>query len=230
MLITVSPIEIGTIRLPDWHPRAADGTCPIRVFAIDHPDGVILVDTGPADDHDTINEWYAPTVTPIRDALNTAGFDERDIAAIVNTHLHFDHCGQNRALPHSPVWVQRDEVTASEAPHYTVPEWAAIEPERARIVDGDAELAPGVTLVSTPGHTPGHQAVLVDTGERRELIVGQACYLCSDFEHGDVTADNLHDSSWAAAAATSIERLVALRPARAHFSHDPRTYTASQGV
>lgn len=165
MRISVAPIELGTVTLPDFHPRAADGTCPIR------------------------------------------------------------------ALPHVPVWVQRDEIAASEAPYYTVPEWASIEPERARIVDGDAGLAPGVTLLSTPGHTPGHQSVLVDTGTRRELIVGQACYLCSDFEHGDVTADNLHDESWAAAGAASIERLASMGVHAAHFSHDQRVYRPdAQGV
>lgn len=183
MRITVAPIELGTIRLPAFHPRAAEGTCPIRVFAIDHPDGVILVDTGPGDDDEMIDELYAPDVTPIVSALNTAGYDERDVAGIVNTHLHFDHCGQNRALPHAPVWVQRDEVTASEAPLYTVPEWAAIEPERARIIDGD------------------------------------------------VTADNLHDESWAATGRSSIERLVSMGAHEAHFSHDPRVYRRdAQGV
>jgi N-acyl homoserine lactone hydrolase len=224
MRIAVVPIELGTVTLPDWHPRAADGTCPIRTFAIDHPDGVIVFDTGPGDDHETINELYAPDIRPISDALNTAGFDERDVTAIVNSHLHFDHCGQNRALPHAPVWVQRAEVEAATAEFYTVPEWATIEPDRARVIDGDVSLAPGVRVLATPGHTPGHQSVLVDTGDRRELIVGQACYLCSDFEQATVPADNLHDPTWSTLAARSIERLVALRPDVAHFSHDPRTF------
>ncbi|MDX2379242.1 MAG: N-acyl homoserine lactonase family protein [Acidimicrobiia bacterium] len=227
----VTPIELGTVQLPDWHPRAAGGTCPIRVFAVEHPDGVMLVDTGPADDHETINEWYAPDVRPIVTALNAAGIDERDVAAIVNSHLHFDHCGQNSALPRVPVWVQREEVAAAEAPHYTVAEWAAIAPERARILDGDAELAAGVTILSTPGHTPGHQSVLVDADGRRELIVGQACYLCSDFEEAVVPSDNLHDESWADTAAASIRRLVAVGADAAHFSHDLRMYARDgQGV
>jgi hypothetical protein len=68
--------------------------------------------------------------------------------------------------------------------------------------------------------------ILDDTGGRRELIVGQACCLCSDFERGDVTADNLQDSSWANAGRESMERLVALRADIAHFSHDPRTFVA----
>jgi glyoxylase-like metal-dependent hydrolase (beta-lactamase superfamily II) len=224
MGIAVVPIELGEVRLPDWHPRAADGTCPIRVFAIGHPDGVILVDTGPGDDHETINAWYAPDVLPITTALNAAGFDERDVTAIVNSHLHFDHCGQNRALPGVPVWAQRAEVAAAEAPHYTVPEWAAIAPERARIIDGDATMVEGVTVLATPGHTPGHQSVLVEHAGRTELVVGQACYLCSDFEDVVVPDDNVHDGSWAETARESLTRLASLGANVAHFSHDRRRF------
>ena len=192
----VVAIELGTVRLPEWHPRAADGTCPIRVFAVDHPDGMILFDTGPADDHELINEWYAPHVLPIREALQAHGLDDRDVAAIVNSHLHFDHCGQNRAFPDVAVWVQRDELAAAAEPAYTVPEWAEIEPGRRRELDGDESLADGVTVLSTPGHTPGHQSMRVHTGRGVELLVGQACYLCSDFEAVRVPEDNLHDGSW----------------------------------
>ena len=224
MKIAIVPIEFGHVTLPDWHPRSADGTCPVRAFAIDHPEGVILVDTGTGSDNETINEWYSPDVLPLATALNVAGIDERDVVAIVNTHLHFDHCGQNGALPRVPMWVQRAEIAAAEAPHYTVPEWVAITPERARIIEGDADLAPGVTILATPGHSPGHQSVLVEQGARRELVVGQACYLCSDFEDGTVPGDNVHDESWADTAADSLRRLTSLDAAAAHFSHDPRPY------
>lgn len=228
------PIELGTVTLPDWHPRAADGTCPIRVFAIGHPDGVVLVDTGPGDDDDLINEWYSPAVTPIVSALDAIGVDERDVTAIVNTHLHFDHCGQNAALPHAAVWVQRAEVAAAAERFYSVPDWTSIPPSRARTIDGDEVIAEGVTILSTPGHTPGHQSVLVDAGGERQLVVGQACYLCSAYERREVESDNLHDESWAAAGTESIERLRSFDPDIAHFSHDPRPFrrrsTSRQGV
>ena len=58
----------------------------------------------------------------------------------------------------------------------------------------------------------------------RELVVGQACYLCSDFEDGTLPGDNIHDESWADTAADSLRRLTSLDAAAAHFSHDPRPY------
>ncbi len=106
---SVTVLPLGVVRLPDWHPRAADGSYVIQGYAIEHPDGVILFDTGVADDHPVINEVYEPTMVPIVDALGAVGIDERDVTAIVDSHLHFDHCGQNRSLPSVPVYVQQSE-------------------------------------------------------------------------------------------------------------------------
>ena len=72
----VVTLDLGRVTLPDWHPLAAtDGFAIVRGFAIGHPDGVILFDTGVADDHELLNEMYQPTVVPIVDAVNRAGFD-----------------------------------------------------------------------------------------------------------------------------------------------------------
>ena len=85
---------------------------------------MIVFDTGTADDHPWLNETYRPTITPIVEALNGIGVDERDVEAIVNSHLHFDHCGQNRSLPWAPVWAQSAEYEMVDAKRYTIAEWA----------------------------------------------------------------------------------------------------------
>ena len=136
MASPVTVLDLGSVTLPSWHLRHADGTSLVQSFVIHHPDGLILVDTGYADDNEIINEMYTPDVIPIADALNGADIDERDIVAIVNTHLHFDHCGQNRSLPHVPIWIQATELEAAAGEHFTVPEWAFVETERLRKVDG----------------------------------------------------------------------------------------------
>lgn len=220
MIIEVTPLHLATVVLPEGHPRAADGVCDVYGFVVSHPDGTILIDTGPADDHSLINDLYQPNVTPLVTALHSVGVDERDVTAVVNTHLHFDHCGQNRSMPTVPVWVQRAELEAVRLPRFTVPEWAALPDERQRVVDGDEEIAPGVTLLATPGHTPGHQSVLVESLGRRELVVGQACYTCAEFEDGTLDPADLHDDSWWPSGVASLERLRALRPQVARFSHD----------
>ncbi|MFQ5968044.1 MAG: MBL fold metallo-hydrolase [Acidimicrobiia bacterium] len=204
-----------------------DGTCEIYGFLIHHPDGKLLVDTGVADDHPAINDLYRPTVVPIVTALNEAGVDERDITGLINTHLHFDHCGQNRALARVPVWVQAAEMEASLDGEYTIAEWAHLDSARQRLVSGDVQVAEGVWLITTPGHSPGHQSVLVEEdADRRALIVGQCCYNVSEFSSGEIPASDMHDESLLETGRESLDRLRSLRPDRAFFSHDSAVFEA----
>ena len=256
-VVALRRLALGRVTLPEWHPRAAAGSCPINAYAIDHRDGVLVVDTGPRTGHPLIDELYHPEVITIVEALNRVSIDERDVVAVVNTHLHFDHCGQNHLLPHAPVWLSAAEVAAAEEPHYTVPEWAAVEPSRLRIAGDEEELAAGVTILHTPGHTPGHQSVAVETSDGIELVVGQACWTCREFVSwtasesapgvslgaSDVSppgetrgpglrpghslgpaTEDMHDEHWLAAGRESLDRLRALRPRRAVFSHDDDEY------
>ncbi len=232
--ISVERLRLGTVQLPDWHPRAAEATCTIDGFVIRHPDGPILVDTGVGDDNEILNEIYQPTVVPVVEALNAVGIDERDLAAVVNTHLHFDHCGQNRAFPTVPVYVQAAELAAIKLPGFTIAEWASVPTDQVRIVDGDADLAEGVRLVATPGHTPGHQSVVVDgDGTGPTIIVGQCCYTCAEFESGTLLDADMHDESYLDVGAESLNRLRSLRPSAAFFSHDrtplSRNATSAEG-
>ncbi len=224
MTNVVEVLQLGSVRLPAWHPRAATARCRIQAFAVPHPDGVILFDTGVADDHPLINEWYEPTVISVIDALARAGIDERDVTAIVNSHLHFDHCGQNRLFPSVPVYVQRSEHELIESPGFTIPDWARVASDRLRLVDGDEVLAEGVRVVATPGHTPGHQSLVVDDGEVVTVVAGQCCYNCAEFAAVDPAVTDLHDESWLMSARASIERLQSFEPDVVHLAHDPTVY------
>lgn len=221
MMAPVLPLALGAVELPEGHPRASSGRCLIQGFAVAHPDGIIVVDTGAADDHEQLNELYHPVVTPIVEALNAVDLDERDVVAIVNTHLHFDHCGQNRSMPWAPVWVQAAEYQLVETPRFTIAEWATIPLDRRRQIDGDTDLADGVRIVATPGHTPGHQSVVVESDEGTTVIGGQCCYTCTEFESIDPLPADLHDETWLEAARNSIRRLHAEAPDVVHLSHDP---------
>jgi len=135
---------------------------------------------------------YAPRVVSIIDAIHAAGLDERTVAAVINTHLHFDHCGQNHAFEQSPVWVTEAEYEASLAEFYTVPEWAAIDTNRRRHPSDGESIAEGVQLLHTPGHTPGHQSVAVNTTNGLELIVGQTCYSCAEYDLAMPAESDMH--------------------------------------
>jgi N-acyl homoserine lactone hydrolase len=206
--------------LPDWHPALPGGRTgyPVFGYVIRHPQGPILVDTGIGLDSAEIRAMYAPLVTSLESALGEIGIALEDVIALVNTHLHFDHCGQNGALKGVPTYVQRDEVEAARAPLYTVRRWADVGGDRLKVVHGDATIAPGVRVLATPGHAPGHQSVLVESGDARALIVGQAAWTYEQFRRGE---DDCNE-----AARASLERLRGLGATELYFSHDPETHRA----
>ena len=207
--------------VPEWHPRHDTfEPFPVHAWIIWHPDGAILVDTGIGVGNEMIDEWYHPHTTLLLDALGGAGVGPSDIAAVVVSHLHFDHCGQLGMLT-APVYVQATEFEAAQTPGYTVPDWAAIPNDRLRLVHGDQEIAEGISVLSTPGHSPGHQSVLTEAVGERVVIAAQCAFGASELCAGEPVASNCHDQAWDAAARESLQRLRALAPFTAHLSHDP---------
>ena len=80
---------------------------------------------------------------------------------MVNTHLHFDHCGGNHLFAGKPIYVQRRELDdARNEDDYTIREWVDAPGLRYVPVDGEFELLPGLRLVPAPGHTRGMQVVV----------------------------------------------------------------------
>src|SRR3978361_888097 len=78
---------------------------PVYVHVIDHPDGRVLVDTGMTELHPAVADMD-PLLTPLNEqAIDLAGID-----MVVNTHLHFDHCGGNHLFAGRPIYVQRHEL------------------------------------------------------------------------------------------------------------------------
>ncbi len=211
--------------VPEWHPEHAKfEPFPVHGWVIRHPDGVILVDTGIGTDNSVIDELYHPEVVPIADALGTVGLSPFEITAVIVSHLHFDHCGQLGLLA-APVYVQAEEHEAAQSPGYTVPEWAAIPEDRLRLVRGDEQIAEGIGLLSTPGHTPGHQSIVIETAGERVVLAAQCAFRAEELRTGRPSASNLHDETWERAARDSLGRLRALAPLTAQLSHDPEIVT-----
>jgi glyoxylase-like metal-dependent hydrolase (beta-lactamase superfamily II) len=224
-LISLPGVERLTLAvveaLPEHHPEHATFTpFPVHAWLVRHPDGPILVDTGIGIGHPLIDEWYRPRVTAIGDALDGVGTDVREVTAIVLSHLHFDHCGQQAAMT-APVHVQAAEHEAATTAGYTVPDWAAIAPDRLRLVHGDDEIADGVRLLATPGHTPGHQSVVVGAGDDRVVLAAQCAFTAAELRTGVPAPSNLHDETWEEPARDSLRRIRSLAPVVCHLSHDP---------
>lgn len=226
-LPTVHRLDLATVELPDAHPAASEGrSVPVYGYVIDHPDGPIVVDTGVGYGNAFIDQAYQPARTGLVEALNTCGVDVSDVVAVVNSHLHFDHCGQNQALygGGSRFYVQRAELAAVENdPFYTVSEWALGPRKSRRVIDGDEVIADGVTVLATPGHTAGHQSVVIEAGDERVIIGAQVVWHTAEFEDGIASAANVDPvEELRTAAVESIRRLKALNARVVHFSHcDP---------
>src|SRR5690348_2846283 len=141
---------------------AENARMPVYVHVIDHPDARVLVDTGLTELHPAVADMD-PRLHP----LSEQDVDLTGIDIVVNTHLHFDHCGGNHLFAGRPIYVQRRELEdARTQADYTIREWVDAPGVGYVPVDGELELLPGLRLVSAPGHTRGMQVVVVDTGAR----------------------------------------------------------------
>src|SRR6476620_2093552 len=158
----VLPLHLADITFPDWHPLRGQ-TGQVLAFALRHPTGLILFETGIGSDSQLIDELYEIDRRDIDAELSAHGHRLEDVRLIVNSHLHFDHCGNNHRFPGVPIYVQAAELQAAHEPHYTVPEWVDFDAADYVVVDGDSRVASGVTVLSTPGHSPGHQSVVFET-------------------------------------------------------------------
>lgn len=212
----IEPLHLADVVYPESHPRSGIG--PVFAFLIRGRESSFLIDTGLGPPHDLLDRVYAP---PFRRSPATA-LHETDAtpAGIIITHLHFDHIGGAQDLPGLPIFVQRAEREAAREAGYTIPEFVDFPGADYRLLDGDTEIAPGIRVVATPGHTPGHQSVAVDTAEGLAIIAGQAAETAAEWER-------FLAGTWAPEeedAAASLAKLRDLRPRRVYFSHDHATW------
>src|SRR6266508_109181 len=120
--------------------------------------------------------------------LESIGLEPKNVDVVVLSHLHFDHAGGAFLFQDSELAVQQDEYAYANYPagffagfyykkNFVLPGY------RWRLLDGDAEIVPGVTVLRGDGHTPGHQSLLVELPESGPVILtGDACYW---HEHAD---------------------------------------------
>ena len=225
--IRVERLLLAEVVFPEWHPRFVDGSCPVFAYAVCHPDGVIIFDTGIGSDNSFINDLYKPKVVPIVAALASLRIDERDVVAVVNSHLHFDHCGQNTVFHERgiPTYVQAAEIEVSQEFGYTVPEWATIPEASLRVVRGDEIIAVGVKIIETPGHTPGHQSLVVTTAAGFVVVAGQCVYNARECTVHRVAVDNMHDDEHLSVGQQSLDRVLSVNPRCVAMSHDPTLWS-----
>jgi N-acyl homoserine lactone hydrolase len=121
--------------------------------------------------------------------LAQVGVRPDDVAVVVNSHLHFDHAGNNGAFPRATFIVQGEHLAfAKGKPNFPGVYWDI--PELTYMpVAGRTRVAPGVEVVPTPGHAPGHQSLVVDLPETgRVVLCGDAAFTRENLERGEIRA------------------------------------------
>ena len=191
----------GVVPKPLWErriPADARNRIPLgmRCLLVEHDIGPVLIDNGAGNKENEkfidiygIENEGAEGRTLLEDGLRSLGFRPEDVVLMIDTHLHFDHAGGNtyrdaagRIVPTFPKaryivqrgeyeWATRtnERTSASYFPHNFEP---VREAGLLDLVDGDREVAPGIRVVRTPGHTPHHQSVLLESRGEAAFYLG----------------------------------------------------------
>jgi glyoxylase-like metal-dependent hydrolase (beta-lactamase superfamily II) len=179
----------------------------LRCLLVETPDALVLIDNGAGNKEsekftgiygiDNMASDAARFPTRIEEALHALGYSADDVDVMLDTHLHFDHAGGNTrrneagvielSYPRARYVVQRGEfewahirnerVQASYLAHNFDP---VAEAGRFDLIGGDVEVVPGIRTLRTPGHTPHHQSVVIESAG------ATACFL------GDVIPTSAH--------------------------------------
>ncbi|HVA22013.1 MAG TPA: N-acyl homoserine lactonase family protein [Candidatus Micrarchaeia archaeon] len=221
-LADVRRVDLGAVTAPPGDPDAGS-TVPVHGFAVTHPAGVVLIDTGVGEPRpgSFVRDWR-PVARRIDVALAELGLAAADVRMVVNTHLHWDHCGQNAVFTHAPFVVQRREHETARGRQGIVWEWFEVAHARFELVDGEREILPGLRVVPTYGHTVGHQAVVVETDQGTVVLGGDAADSAQSFAAEDCSlgAEPEDRARWREA----VRQVKALDPLRVLFCHDPTAW------
>jgi glyoxylase-like metal-dependent hydrolase (beta-lactamase superfamily II) len=192
----------GVVPKPLWERRIpADNRnripLALRCLLVEAPNALVLIDTGVGNKYgekfaDIYGISNAGDPTRLEDGIRHAGFEPSDVDIVLNTHLHFDHAGGNTvrredgtivpAFPDARYVVQQGELDFAHSPNERIRASYLSENIEAvtdaglwDLVQGDAEVTAGVRVSPTPGHTPFHQSVMIESDGETACYLADVC-------------------------------------------------------
>ena len=194
----------GVVPKPLWERRIpADERNRIqlgmRCLLVEHSSGLVLIDTGAGNKEDAkfktiygIENEGATGRTSLEDGLAQLGMSPGDVSIVIDTHLHFDHGGGNTwtdesgavkaSFPNAKYVVQRGEYDYANHPNertaasYFSRNYEPIVSDgNFDFVTGEKEIVDGMRVIPTPGHTPFHQSVLIESDGERAFYLADMC-------------------------------------------------------
>ena len=178
----------------------------------------VLIDTGMGELPERYKKFYkTERDQTLVKGLQKEGLQPEDITAIINTHLHMDHAGCNRLFPNAKTYVQKEEIAYAHNPH-RFQKGAYIEEFLHGLdivtVQGDYTFSDAIDIIKTPGHTPGHQSVVVHA-DTDYIFCGDIIPLKENLEKRNIVGVLYNPVD----ALESLDRLRALRGVHI-FAHD----------
>jgi N-acyl homoserine lactone hydrolase len=189
LVFATGVVEKSLTVLHRYHGVKQEG--PVVAWLLMNGDRKILVDTGifgPSDTSDTMGVFSRTPEQRPEAQLDRFNTSPSEISLVINTHLHADHCGGNGYFPGARFIVQKKEMEYAKHPLPATKADYKVEIKEIdfELVDGDTEIAPGIKVILTPGHTSGSQAVLVNTASGLYVIAGDTV---PHFENMEVPVD-----------------------------------------
>lgn len=231
-------LDGGTLVIDGYHlywnvGPAGEVRFPCYSVLVDHPEGKFLFDTGYDLAHvQKVLPFEKPLQTDdqtIPAQLKSIGWEASDVTHVINSHYHFDHVGGNKFFSEATVIAHKRELEQShhcqpfEKFGYSDMSFDEIGP-RYELIEGDTEVAKGITLLETPGHTAGHMSMLVELeGRRPMLFTGDAVYTRQSIERTTIAGFHLDPTK----SVESMHRLASLsdeHDAELFYSHDAESY------
>lgn len=212
-----------------WNVPGPQVRIPVYSVLVEHDDGLFLFDTGIGMEHmNAVLPFELPEQTEdqtIPAQLERCGFGLGDVTAVVNSHLHIDHVGGNqlfrgtnvRHLIHEKEVAQARNHEPFEFFGYSDKSWD-YEGASIETFSGDTELAKGLWVYETPGHTVGHVSVLVD-GEQPLLFAMDVAYTADALERG-IQPGFHHTPVDGVRSIARVKQLAEERGAQIFLSHD----------
>jgi N-acyl homoserine lactone hydrolase len=221
----IARLYLGSLTVPVGTPMGGT-TLPVHGFLVKHPHGTVVFDTGLGDEYPPFDRLYAPIVRrSLQEALSALAVRPGDLTAVANCHLHYDHSGWNPLFPGVPIFVQAREYEAAGELGYLISDRIDFPGADLRLVKGEEEVMPGIRVVPTPGHTPGHQSLVIDDRDGPVVLAGQATYTAAEYADPQAEPGRGYKTAWDKDAfLASLAYLRGLKPQRVFFSHDERVW------
>ena len=219
-----------------WNVPGPQVRIPSYAVLVEHDDELFLFDTGFDLEHtNAVLPFELPEQTPeqtIPAQLELAGFSVSDVTTLVNSHLHFDHAGGNKHFSignviHEQELAQARDHEPFEHFGYSDKTWDH-DGARFERVSGDFEVAPGLWLFETPGHTVGHYSLLVKPGSsavRPMLFAFDVVFTQPALERGIQSGFHI-DPRAGVRSIARVKDIAAEHGADIYFSHDGDAFAA----